>query len=157
MQAAQGERKMVLVVGAGPIGLEAAVSLVKCGFAVTIVEKGTSVASNVRSWGHVRLFSNNTLNLSRWGRTALVDMGQQVPNDDDHPSGAELCACYLDTLARWLEESPHAAVRLRTSVVALSRGELLKGEQVKAVGETARNNAPFAALIGSAQQVMPSN
>ena len=48
--------KRIAIIGAGPIGLEAAMFARRRGFEVVVLEKGI-VAANVRSWGHVRLFS----------------------------------------------------------------------------------------------------
>ena len=47
----------VAVIGAGPVGLAAAAHLIDRGLPVTVYEAGPTVASNVRDWGHVRLFS----------------------------------------------------------------------------------------------------
>ena len=48
----------VVIIGAGPIGLEAALLARQSGLDVKVVEKG-GVASNVRDWGHIRLFTKN--------------------------------------------------------------------------------------------------
>ena len=142
-------RPHVLVIGAGPIGLEASVLLVKSGFGVTLVERGDSVAASVRHWGHVRLFSANELNTTHWGRAACEEAGTAPPEAQAYPTGDELASSYLDVLHRWLVESPDATVMLSTSVVALSRGALLKNEEVAAVGETARAATPFRALLAT--------
>ena len=47
----------VAVIGGGPVGLAAAAHLITRGVPVKLYEAGGSVASHVRSWGHVRLFS----------------------------------------------------------------------------------------------------
>ena len=143
-------RPHVLVIGAGPIGLEASVLLVKSGFGVTLVERGDRVAASVRHWGHVRLFSTNELNTTAWGRAACEEAGVTPPDAQAYPTGDALATSYLDVLHRWLTESPDATVLLGTSVVALSRGALLKNEQVAAIGETARAATPFRALLASA-------
>ncbi len=46
----------IAVIGAGPIGLEAALYARACGFAVALFDRG-SIAEYVRRWGHVRLFT----------------------------------------------------------------------------------------------------
>ena len=46
----------VAIVGAGPVGVEAAVRAVKLGLDVCIIERGMSIAANVREWQHVELF-----------------------------------------------------------------------------------------------------
>ena len=44
----------IVVLGAGPIGLEAAIYARYLGYEVAVVERGT-VANNVQRWGHVRI------------------------------------------------------------------------------------------------------
>ena len=53
--------------GGGPVGLEAAVACRLSGFGVTVCEKGQSIGSAVKEWGHVRLFSANSINCSPHG------------------------------------------------------------------------------------------
>jgi len=139
------ERPHVLIVGAGPIGLEAAVSCRYAGFRVTIAEKGADIASSVRHWKHVRLFSANTLNNSADGLRALAELGCPAPAPTACPTGAEFADGYLEPLARWLAED--ADVRLSTRVDSISRGSLLKGDAIKGAGDHARDRTPFAALL----------
>ncbi len=42
----------VLVIGAGPTGLETAIALAQAGLNVTVVERGDTVGAAVRDWGH---------------------------------------------------------------------------------------------------------
>ena len=137
----------VLVVGAGPIGLEAAVACAQAGFAVTVAERGPSVASAVRDWGHVRLFSPNSLNNSAAGLAALGELGCGLPAPRGCPTGTEYVDDYLEPLARWIEEQPRCEVLLSTSIESISRGSLLKGEAIKGVGAKERDHTPFAALL----------
>ena len=139
------ERPHVLIVGAGPIGLEAAVSCRYAGFRVTIAEKGADIASSVRHWKHVRLFSANMLNNSADGLRALEELGCPAPAPTACPTGAEFADGYLEPLARWLAED--ADVRLSTRVDSISRGSLLKGDAIKGAGDHARDRTPFAALL----------
>jgi len=46
----------IAVVGAGPVGLEMAVRAVRAGMEVCLIERGSSIAANVREWQHVELF-----------------------------------------------------------------------------------------------------
>ncbi|WP_124278139.1 FAD-dependent oxidoreductase, partial [Streptomyces sp. ADI93-02] len=47
----------VVVIGAGPAGLAAAAHLVERGIEPLVLEAGSSAATAVRAWSHVRLFS----------------------------------------------------------------------------------------------------
>lgn len=138
----------ILVIGAGPIGLEAAVLLAQSGFTVTVAERGQEVAASVRHWGQVRLFSKNEINTTAWGRAACVEVGT-APDAAAYPTGDEYTTTYLELLASWLSASPLVSLLTGTTVVALSRGTLLKNEQVMAVGETDRTSTPFHALLSS--------
>src|SRR3954467_10317437 len=59
------------ILGAGPIGLEAALAAAERGWEFTVYEAGRSVGANVRDWGHVRLFTPWELNVSPRARRAL--------------------------------------------------------------------------------------
>ena len=52
-------KQHVAILGAGPVGLEMALAALEGGFRVTVLERGATPAANMRSWGHVTLFSNN--------------------------------------------------------------------------------------------------
>jgi len=138
----------ILVIGAGPIGLEAAVLLAQSGFTVTVAERGQEIAASVRHWGQVRLFSKNEINTTAWGLAACAEVGT-VPDAAAYPTGDELSTTYLELLACWLSASPQVSLLTATTVVALSRGTILKNEQVMAVGETDRTSTPFHALLSS--------
>jgi threonine dehydrogenase-like Zn-dependent dehydrogenase len=133
----------ILVIGGGPIGLEAAVSCTRAGFEVTVVERGETVGGAVRQWGHVRLFSTNALNNSQAGIAALGELGCAVPAASACPDGSQLVDGYLEPLGRWLEEKG-ATLLLGTSVVSVSRGAQLKTD---AVAKDERRATPFAALV----------
>jgi len=78
----------LFVIGAGPIGIEAAVHAVKQGFEVTVIEKAETIAGNVHEWGHVELFSPWSLNMSDLGREILCEMGKELPHNDIFPTGS---------------------------------------------------------------------
>ena len=61
----------IAVLGAGPIGLEAALYGRFLGYDVDIYESGC-VADNIRRWGHVRMFSPFAMNASSLGLAALA-------------------------------------------------------------------------------------
>ncbi|MDH4044446.1 MAG: NAD(P)-binding domain-containing protein [Gemmatimonadota bacterium] len=130
-----GGTRRVIVVGAGPIGLEAAAAAVAAGHAVTVLERG-DVADHVRQWGHVQLFTAFGMNSGPAGRALLEAAGVLLPADGEHLSGATWRERYLLPLAAALRDQ----VRLETGATVrhVSRPHLLKSD---AVGETSRRAA----------------
>ena len=121
----------VAVIGAGPIGLEAALRLSTSGFETVIHERGT-VAANVRRWGHVELFSPFVMNSSQAGRTTV---GTGRPGDDVLLSGDEFAAGYLEPLARAI--GGEVAIHEHSQVVAISRESTWKQHLVGRRSEVA--------------------
>ncbi len=72
----------VAAIGAGPVGLAAAAHLIQSGLPVKVYEAGASVATNVRDWGHVRLFSPWGYNTDTVSRSLLKAHGWQEPPAD---------------------------------------------------------------------------
>ncbi|KAL3928914.1 MAG: hypothetical protein SGPRY_002187 [Prymnesium sp.] len=143
----------VLVVGAGPIGLEGAVLLVQSGFRVLLVERGPLLAASVHQWGHVHLFSPNELNCSAWGLHALSELGGEMPVSTSNPTGCEFAENYLKRLGEWLSSKPELCeIRLNTSVDAISRGNLLKKDHIKATGDNQRDSELFDVILSSHEQ-----
>ncbi|MBE7197489.1 MAG: flavoprotein [Parafilimonas terrae] len=89
----------VAVIGAGPVGLAAAVHCLERGLPVKVYEAGASVAANVRDWGHVRLFSPWAFNIDPAARRILLATGWPEPPADGYPTGQELVEAYLAPLA----------------------------------------------------------
>ena len=72
------EHLPVAVIGAGPVGLAAAAQLISRGLPVKVYETGQLVGSNLRDWGHVRVFTPWRYCLDA-AATALLDR-----HDDPH-------------------------------------------------------------------------
>ncbi len=123
----------VAVVGAGPTGLEAALAVHQSGWDVTVYERGPQVASYVRDWGHVRLFTP-------WSMSVSPRVAEAVgrPADDRCPTGHEL-ARHLEQVAALLPD-----VRLATTVDLVAREGLLKSEEI---GSEERASRPFRLLV----------
>lgn len=140
-------RARIAIIGAGPIGLEAALLAIESGFDCTVYEKGR-IAENVLRWGHVRLFSPFALNASGRGRTALADspFAEQLPRDSDLLTGCEFARRYLVPLSRL----PLLTNRIReqTEVAAVGRSQTWKRELI---GKPLRAADPFQLLIRDAR------
>lgn len=126
----------IVIIGAGPIGLAAAAHLHKRGQEFTILEAGSQVAENIRSWEHVSLFSPWKYNLDRASIEILADYNWEQPKSNRIPTGKELIEQYLVPLSETLELKPN--IRLNSKVISISRRRINK---MKNFG---RDNAPFA-------------
>jgi thioredoxin reductase len=109
----------VAVIGAGPVGLAAAAHLIERGETPVVFEAGAKVASSVRAWSHVRMFSPWRYNIDAAARRMLDAAGWQPPEPDAIPTGGELVERYLEPLAALPAMRPH--IRLATRVTAVSR------------------------------------
>ena len=141
----------IAIVGAGPIGLEAAIFAKQRGFDVTVLEQGR-VAENIRSWGHVRLFSPFSMNSSPWGRAALteakIEAGRDssaLPPEDALLTGLEFAEQYLLPLSRHPEIAD--TIRQNTRVIAIGRASRWKSD----LGGASRQESPFRLLVRTGQ------
>ena len=121
------EHTPLLILGAGPTGLEAAAKAHQEGHDFQVLEAG-DIADSVQSWGHVRLFSPWSLNTSSVGRALLESSGEALPDPDAFPTGAE----YVDQYLRPIARHPDIAPRIHTHITArsASRRNTLKGELI---------------------------
>ena len=133
----------IAILGAGPIGLEAALYARFLGYDVDIYERG-QVAENVLRWGHVRMFSPFAMNSSPLGLAALQaqDPGYAPPGDGDLLTGREYAARYLLPVSRTDLLADH--LKLNTTVLSVTHEDLLKGELV---GDTERADYDFRILL----------
>ena len=80
----------IAVIGAGPVGLAAAAHLIERCHTPIVLEAGDKVASSVREWAHVRMFSPWQFNVDSAARRLLDEAGWQPPEPDAIPTGGEL-------------------------------------------------------------------
>lgn len=132
----------IAILGGGPIGLEAALAAAGQEYPFTLYEAAPEMAGHVRAWGHVRLFTPWSMNVSPRARAALAAAGQEAPDGGDSPSGAELVERLLQPAAALPAIAP--SLRLGTRVLAVGREGLLKHEEI-ASAERARR--PFRLLL----------
>jgi hypothetical protein len=135
----------IAILGAGPIGLEAALAAAEAGFEFTVFEAAADIAGNVRSWGHVQLFTPWSLNVSPRARARLAELGREPPSGTECPTGADLVELVFEPIAGLADIGPH--LRLRTRVLEIGRDGMLKNDEI---GTGARSEKPFRLLVRDA-------
>jgi thioredoxin reductase len=130
--------RRLIVIGAGPVGLEAALAACARGYDVTVLEKD-AVGANLRRWGSTRLFSPVRMNVSAEARRIL---GPACPPEDALLTGPEMVERVLEPLAR----SAPLAGRIRTGhrVTAVGRARLTRRDLP---GHPLRGERPFRLLV----------
>lgn len=135
--------KHIAVIGAGPVGLEAALYARTLGYEVTVFERGEAGAS-VRAWGFITLFSPWSLNCSSLGLRALGerDPAWTPPEDGICPTGQDYVERYLLPLSRL--PALRGCIRTQTEVLGVGREGLHKGDLI---GNPRRGDHPFRLLV----------
>ena len=133
----------IAILGAGPIGLEAALYARYLGYDITIYERG-SVAENVLRWGHVTMFTPFAMNCSRLGRAAIEAQSPHyvLPAEDSLTTGALWAESYLARLAQ--TDLVGDALRLHSTIEFIGRDGLLKTDSP---GSPTRAEVPFQILV----------
>ena len=130
----------VLVIGAGPMGIAAAIGAADRGHDVTVLERGEAGAS-LRTWGPARFFSPLHMNVSPRMRELL---GADMPDGDALLTGDE----YVDrVLVPLVEREPlRGRVRGGRGVVAIGRRGLTRGDYA---GHPLRAERPFRVVCSN--------
>jgi hypothetical protein len=129
------------VIGAGPIGIAAALEASALGAAVTVFERDEPGAS-LRTWGPARFFTPLRMNLTP--RMAAL-LGDAMPDGELLLTGAEYADRVLVPLAG--QEPLASSLRTRTRVKAIARRGLTRGDYA---GHPLRAERPFRLLVESA-------
>ena len=145
METSTSESLAVAVIGGGPVGLAAAAHLLARGVPVKVYEAGPAVGSNVRDWGHVRVFTPWRYCVDEAATTLLKLHGWRLPAADDYPTGAELVSGYLEPLAATPELA--AVIETNARVTAISR------QGVDKVVSHGREIRPFVLAVASKRGV----
>ena len=133
----------VVVIGAGPIGLAAAVRLLKRGETPLVLEAGPTVGAAIASWAHVRVFSPWEFNIDPASGDLLEAHGWTAPPSEEYPTGGELLDRYLKPLAALPEIQPH--VRLGARVTGVARQGYSRSSTA------GREKAPFVVRVETAE------
>ncbi len=130
--------RRIAILGAGPIGLEAALAAAARGDDFEVFEAAPTVGGHLRRWSHVRTFTPWAMNVSPRMRAALPS----APSGAALPTGGQLADELLEPIAAL--PALRDRIRLRTRVLAVGREGLLKHE---AVGDPRRAAAPLRLLV----------
>lgn len=128
----------LIIIGAGPAGLEMGLAAADLELDFVILEQN-GVANNIRSWGHVTLFSPWRMNVSRRGRKAIE---LKVVSPDAFCSGAEYVDAYLKPLSKTPELAPN--IKTGARVVSIGRKGAYKNTLI---GDPSRGDLPFSVLV----------
>lgn len=131
--------KRIAIIGAGPIGLEAALYAAALGHDVRIFER-VEVGGNVRDWGHVRMFSPWSMNTTPLGR-ACAKQKTALPADEC-PTGRDFAERYLAAIAASPELNDR--IFLGATVAHVGRNRTLKHDLI---GDPKRAEFPFRLMI----------
>jgi len=134
-------RNTLAIIGAGPIGLEAAAAALDHGFDVHVFERG-EVGAHPLGWGHVRMFTPWRMNLGPHATARLQAAGWTAPDPDACPTGLELAERALQPLARLPELE--GRVHTHAQVIHVGRRGALKGD-LRSSPE--RREHPFRLLV----------
>ena len=132
----------IAILGAGPIGLEAALAAVDRSESFTLYETAPHPAGNVRRWGHVRLFTPWSMNVSPRMRRHLEAAGRPVIDGSACPTGHELADMLLVPVAELPSVAP--SLEAGTRVLDVARQGLLKHEEI---GTPERAARPFRLVV----------
>jgi thioredoxin reductase len=136
--------KRVVIIGGGPIGIEAALYGAVAGCDVQLFERG-EIASNVRSWGYVHVFTEWARNRSPLAARLLRERGATLPPEESNSTGDEL-AEYAASLAALPELE--GRVHTHTQVLAISRERTLRSDLID---DPRRLERPFRILVRGPQ------
>ena len=138
----------IAVLGAGPIGLEAALYARSLDYPVKVFERGR-VGEHLHHWGHVQLFSPFGMNSTSLGRAAIKagNARHEFPDDNTCITGKQHLAAYLEPLTKI--EILRDCVRTETAVLHIGRHATLKGDDA---GDVRRARQPFHLLVREGNQ-----
>jgi thioredoxin reductase len=138
----------IAVLGAGPIGLEAALYARRLDLPVKVYERGR-VGEHLLRWGHVRLFTPFGMNTTSLGRAAIkaANARHEFPAEDAGITGKEHIATYLEPLAKL--DVLRGCLHLGCTVHSIGRFNLLKDDDP---GDPQRARQPFRLLVREGNQ-----
>ena len=149
---AKTEVPRLAILGAGPIGLEAALYAANLELPFTIYERGR-VGEHVQRWGHVKMFSPLGMNVTSLGLAAIHKQNpkHEFPNEAVCTTGREHWEAYVDPLSKTGLLREH--LRTDAQVLSIGRRGLLKEDTPagsggsQSSGNSSRGRQPFRLLV----------
>lgn len=131
----------LVVVGGGPIGIEAGIRGLREGWTVRVLERGVT-GSHLLQWHGLRMFTPFSMNHSSVARQWAMEHGVVRPDSNRFMSGPEYVQSWLRPL---VDKTPLSdRVSENTEVQAISRNGLLKGDEI---GSERRTESPFRVRV----------
>src|SRR5688572_5323070 len=125
---AKSEPPRVAVIGAGPVGVEAALAAKAAGCRVSVYDRG-QVGEHLARWGHARMFTPFGMNTTPLGLQTLRHerRAKDVPTDNEFLTGRQFRESYLVPLSE--SEALLESMNPQTAVLAIGRaGSMKKSE-----------------------------
>lgn len=135
----------VAIIGAGPVGLAAAAQLTAKNVPFILLEKGNEVGSNIRTWGHVKLFSPWKYNIDTTAKELLLQSGWQTPNEEIIPTGLEIIKQYLKPLSELEQIKPYVFTNHQVISITRKSNDKMKSKN--------RTSQPFIIYVESNEGV----
>ncbi len=129
----------VAVIGAGPIGIEAALYAKACGCVVSVFDRGP-VGEHLRRWGHAKMFTPFGMNTTPLGLAEVrrEKGSRSIPAEADLLTGREFIDAYLLPLAE--SETLLESLNLEAAVLQVGRAASVKKSD-------AADRLPFRLLV----------
>lgn len=136
----------VAIIGAGPVGLAAAAHLTVRNQPFLLFEAGSTVATNILSWKHIRVFSPWKYNIDKAARILLNESGWNAPDDDGLPTGEELWQFYFKPLSEL--PSVQKNIFLNAKVISVGRKNI---DKMKTWG---REDVPYVLQVHHGDEIV---
>jgi thioredoxin reductase len=135
-----------VIIGAGPIGLDAGIHALKHNLDLLLLEK-EDVGNHLRQWHGVRMFTPFEMNRSETALEFASNHGVDSPKPKSYLTGKEYVSSWLEPL---VERTPLSeVVKCNTRVESIARRKLLKSDRIGCDGRT---DEPFRLVTGDPEE-----
>jgi len=135
----------VAIIGAGPVGLAAAAHLAVRSLPFILFEAGSTVAANVLSWKHIRVFSPWRYNIDKAARQLLDQTLWTAPDEYALPTGEALYDQYFKPLS----ELPAMKSNLHLNSKILSIGK----KNIDKMKTRGRDETPYVIQVSHSGEI----